>query len=327
MWKFLLILFVFTTPYTSFVYTQLQNGSEVSLEVISGGGISGQTYTINLKSFDFDIKKSDISWTLDGVLIKKGFGASTVSVSVNNQKQNLLLVSVKTPTGEVYNKSQILVAKRVSLVWEPLDSYTPDWYEGGAYLARAGAVRLYALAEISSGKSALSSSDLKYTWEVNNEIVDAYSGVGRDYMDYNTKDVQGNEIEFTVTVSSKDSKDASDAVVANLTLEPKDPEVLIYKQSPVYGILSQNALLGTIKNYDKNFTLIAEPFYFSTDPEKISKINYTWRSNGKTLANSNSFARIFKIPDNATGITEISVAVKHISKIFQDISSKVNISF
>ena len=285
----------------------------------------GDTFTATIESYSTDVDKADVSWILDKKVIKSGFGEKSVTLIMGKDFQNLL-VKVTSPEGKNFVSGVSLLEKSVSIIWEGADSYVPDWYKGKKYVARGGVVRAVAIANISDGKSYIDNKDLVFTWEINGEIQDKISGLGKSFANINVVDEYGDNVEVSVTVKPRLT---SDSISDRVNITPVDSSLMLYEKDNTYGlikkVLGSDIKINKSVNQSKEIEIIAEPFYFSVDSLKLNDMKYVWSINGKQQP-GNNFSRIFKLGDKS-GSSIISVYAEHAKKLMQDSKREIKISF
>jgi hypothetical protein len=279
----------------------------------------GEVFEISLETYAFDVDKSDITFSSDEKILSSGFGKKNINFTML-ENTKIMKIIITTPEGKSYLKTINISPKSVYLISEGLDSYVPDWYEGKKLLSPAGKARVYTVANILDGKNNLiDKKDLLYTWEMNDEILQKESGLGRDYIDVQTFDEQGGEINIKVTVSPRLS---DEKIESSIVLNPTKSQVFLYKEIDAFNTSFQNVLSGNYKLNQKDFVVVAEPFFFSTN--KTSNLVYNWTVNNQLQ--KGSFKKGFKI-GSASGLASISLQVEHVKKLFQEAATGVNISF
>jgi hypothetical protein len=154
---------------------------------------------------------------------------------------------------------------------------------------------------------------------MNDQIIQKSSGVGRDYVDIQTFDELGGQIDIKVSVSPKTEQGS---VSSNIIIKPAKSQVLMYRETGAFDVAFSNALYSDYKFNQKEFVLVAEPFFFSTD--KVSDLSYVWNVTGQK--EKSSYKRGFKIGSNA-GVANISLKLEQAKKLFQEAVTSVNISF
>ncbi len=285
----------------------------------------GETFTAKVNSLATDLNKADISWSINKKLVSKDFGQKEIKTTLPYGNQIVLLeVSVKTVSGETFYTKKTLSPKRIVLIVEAADSYVPYWYTGKAEVSRGGYAKVYAYTEIYSGQKKLRPSELVYIWSVRDEPVLSQSGPGRDTLLYKMLDEYGDNIPVSVSISPIQS---DDGVTDQTNITTKDPEVLMFLGDENGLAVSSRVISNNQKLFSKTFSIIAEPFFFSTDYTRNKNLEYSWGVNNQAQEDNSNSVRFFKLPDATSGKVNINILVKHTSRIFQDAKRSITLSF
>lgn len=286
---------------------------------------AGEVFTVSVNSLAADLSKSDISWSVNKVLVANAFGQKNIKTVMPFGTQTVLLeVTVKSVSGETFYTKKTISPKRVLLITEGGDSYVPYWYGGKSEVARGGYARIYAYTEIYSGTKRLRPSELVYTWSVRDEPSLEQSGVGKDVLTYRMLDEYGDDVPVSVTVSPINS---DEEVIEQTNINTKDGEVVVFLGDENGRQISTKAIQGGQKIQNKTFSLIAEPFFFSTDYTKNKNLDYSWKTNDSISDDNSNNVRFFKLNEGTSGNVNIEVTTKHIKRIFQEATRKIGLSF
>lgn len=307
---------------TSFFFVSAQTNTELSLKTIPSYPNPSETFTATIETYAINLDKSDVYWLINDTVVASGFGKKQITLKAPEAgKGYRLTVTAKSPGGKTYTYEKTFLSSSVSIVWEAIDSYVPDWYEGRALLPEGGKIRIFAMPNIGDGKIA--SKDIVFNWSLNNELIPQASGLGRNYLDYRISEEQGDDLNFELELSPINS---TEKIIKKFSLAPHAPELIIYKDSPLYGTLSNKAYFGTISEKEREFSLIAEPF-FSSGKQSFKDLAVVWSVNGVLTGKGDSFKKLFKIPSSSLGISTITVSFENVTKLLQDAKTTFSLSF
>lgn len=297
----------------------------VTISTIPDSPKPGEVFTIKANSLSVDLDKSDISWSINGNNAAKAFGQKEIQTTMPYGNQAILIeVSIRSVSGETFYTKKTFSPKRLILVVEAADSYVPYWYGGKAEVAKGGSAKIYAYTEIYSGNRKLRPSELVYKWSVRDEPAQSQSGPGRDTLMYRMLDEYGDSIPVSVSVSPIEN---SEEISETTNINTYNPEVLMYLGDENGDQISKTTLKNGAALSSKTFSIISEPFFFSTDYSKTKNIEYVWEVNGNTQSDSSNGVRFFKLSEGTTGAVTIESKIKHISRIFQEASSRIRLNF
>ena len=88
----------------------------------------------------------------------------------------------------------------------------------------------------------------------------------------------------------------------------------MYKNNPLYGIMYEKALNTSIELTDKELTLTAVPYFFSTKSKNGAFVGFSWAMNGQAIS-GNSDTQTFRVPEDTTGASTVSLKVENFLKI------------
>jgi hypothetical protein len=285
----------------------------------------GEVFIIKANSLSVDLGKSDISWSINGNGVGRAFGQKEIKTSMPYGNQVILIeVNIKSVSGETFYAKKTISPKRLILITEAADSYVPYWYAGKAEVARGGYAKIYAYTEIYSGNKRLKPSEMVYSWSVRDEPILEQSGVGRDTLTYRMLDEYGDNVPVSVSVSPIEN---SEEVIENTTIRTFNPEIIMFLGDESGEAVSRAAIVGQKNISSKAFSIISEPFFFSTDYTKNKNLVYIWEVNDLAQTDNSNSVRFFKLPEGTSGNVTITSKIEHVNRIFQTASSRIRLSF
>lgn len=281
-----------------------------------------QTVRVSIESYLSDMNKATITWYLDGRVVSNGIGKKSFSFQNGaTGKTTVLSVSILTNTGEYITKEFSWTPVGVTLFWEA-DTYTPPFYRGKPLLSPQARVMVVAVPDNTGGQNALSAGGLVYLWEKNGTVMSEYSGYGN-----NSFTLVGpkpyDETNVKVRVSSIDDTMGSEARVY---LPLSNPFILFYDNNPILGALYNHPVGTTLDLSKKEFSLIAEPYFFSNERGNTPTLKYTWLVNGKDVQN---YGRTITLRNEtgSKGQSDVSISMRGTKQSFQTASRGVRVNF
>ena len=326
----LLTLFVGTILITNTAYGQNleslggQSGAR-SIQTVPPHPGPHQLTTITVESFSTDLNRATISWFLNNNPVKEATGQKNFSFKTGSlgSISNILIV-VKTPGGAVIQETINISPASVDLVWEA-ESYTPPFYKGKALYQFQGNVKVVALPNIITTEGgSLEAKNMVYTWKVDGHPAGSASGYGKNFILFRG-DVPLKPATVSVEVSSTDG-----AYVAtnSTTLNPVQPGIVLYEDSPLLGILYEQALAGNIALRNTEIKITAIPYFLGVAERDGNGLIYNWLMNGqKITAGGEKSSVTFRQDKGAAGNATISLNVTNPIKVFQTIDASVNLLF
>ena len=301
-----------------------QNATDVSVTLSPENPGPNQSVTISLVSYSVDIESADIEWTKDNQSPTGGVGATTYTFTTKALGVPTNITVTIDPVGSARITKTITVKPMsVDVLWQATDSTVPPFYRGKAMPTSESEVKFVAIPDVQSTSGALiAGKSLVYDWSENYTADAADSGYGKDSytsaMDYlnPTKHIDVDVSTVTGGVVASSSIDVS----------PVDPQVLWYASSPLYGPIFDLALSGSYNVSGTDTSVYAEPYFFSPGNPTAADLTYTWTINSQPINTPATPNSIFLQKDaSSNGAAEIDLEVKNSTKLFQDITSNLNL--
>lgn len=276
---------------------------------------------IILNSYSFDVNTTELEWTVDGAAFASGLGLKKISVITGGVGEaHQIMVKATTANDGVLQAGISLAAQSVDIVWESVESYIPPFYEGKALPGEGSFVRVTALPTMSDGGAQLSPNTISYNWYINDNYIDAASGIGKQSAII-PLDILSNETDIKVRARTPSGMIAEKTV--NIYQHKTMP--MVYMYDPLLGIARNKNLSGRME-VTKNFTLSFEPYYLSTKGlETASK--YTWLLDGLPITPLGNTLLSLQPKENSTGSKKLSISVNNTKRRLQDALTELEIIF
>ncbi len=284
------------------------------------GGVS-----ISLESYSLDINAAEISWTINGKMMKKGFGEKVYSFSVGDIYTKIFVdIGIRTNDGIFIRKSLSIKPTAVDLIWETV-GFTPPFYKGRTLFSHQNSITFTAIPHITnSDNSEIGAKNLIYKWKKDGSVLDSNSGYGKNSITI-TGSIISRPIDIEVEVSTKDNDGFGHA---RSVVAPTDPTILLYEKNPIYGIQFQKTLTGNLLLNEPEVAVIAMPYFFGIKYMTSPEISYKWQINGVNIdGDVSQTTRVFRQLEGASGFAKISISIENSKKILQYASRLVTIGF
>ena len=284
-----------------------------------------QTVAITLTSYTYDLDRSKITWSVNGVDKKTEMGLKVFNAQAGkNGEKTTVKASVETPADGTKEIEAFFIPSVVDLVYESL-SYTPPFYKGKALNPNQGVVLVTAIPElINTNGGKVPAQNVIYSWKKDGSVQQDASGIGKNTFLFSGT-VPIRDVTIEVTASSLDGNIYAGKQV---TITNTTPRIIFYENSPVYGIMFNKAITSAVNMLDAEFSVQAVPYFFSAGSATATNLDYVWSMNGQTVGNQdpeNSFtARIDKV---GSGTADIGVKINNSVRIFQFTNADYNINF
>lgn len=280
--------------------------------------------TIFVESFSTNLQTSTITWSEDGKIIKSDFNETTFqTIAPEVGQKKVITMTIEKSNGSVIEKKITFAPAEVDLVYEA-ETYTPPFYKGGALFTSQSNLNFVAVPRfISEQNTLISPQNLVYKWKIDNRNIQASSGVGKNKFTYEGVLIQ-RPTNITVEVTSLDGLfQAKDVVEISL----QNPEVVVYENNPVHGIIFEKAIEGTFNMDREEISLTAQPFFFNSRDVDGFLTQYYWYTNGILGSESDLGEVTFRADSEQKGIASIQVVANRASYLLQNASTNFQLDF
>ncbi|MDB5194233.1 MAG: seg [Parcubacteria group bacterium] len=265
-----------------------------------------ETVDARLDSSSTDLDRSIITWSVNGKKVASGRGIRSITLTSGSQGADTTIdVTIVSPDG-TFNKSLTLQSASVDLLWQGA-TYAPPFYEGRTLWTDQARYTLLAIPHV-AGRTA---GNLSFKWTKDGTVLGQSSGTGQDSLIlFDT--ILG--LPQTVKVDVMTDNDTV-AASATITLTPREPELHVYEDNPLYGYRFDNDASGTFTLSDKEVTFAAFPFFFGTNTRINSNIIYSWLTNNGDAQVGNEVT--YRAPDSGAGSSSVTASAKSLTQILQ----------
>lgn len=262
--------------------------SDFTFEVSPQSPDAGETVSAEVVTFAFDRAAAAYQWYVNGALQRgdSGRGRFRFTFAAGPEgTSRIIRVDLTTPAGEVRSNSASVETASVPLYWWA-DTTVPHWYRGKALPTRGARVTVLALP---AGRNA---SDLTYQWRLNDDVMSASSGVGRQTFAARLE----FPVEERITLTVRDPAGGLAKSVA-ITVRPTQPLVGIYEMRPARGIIFERQLSSFSAPSGEPYDFAAVPFFFAR--ERATNLRYLWRLDNEAIGGEFARPWLFTVESDA----------------------------
>lgn len=301
-------------------------GIDIGIQTIPQNPKPNSTTTLRLESFNVDLDRLFITWTVDGIETAAGVGIKEIEITSGPVGSTTdVSATVLLTTGESTVKRVLISPGTVDLLWEVVDSYTPHFYKGKALPSRQSTLKVTALPQVASGEALIPPSNFKYIWEHDYSVVGSRSGFGSQSFSI----VNGmSSLRETIGVQAS-NQDGTRTASSQISIPIREPEIVVYEKDPELGKLPVAATDISVFE-GRDITLLAEPFFFSTPDKHLGNLEYEWRSPQGILRGPNNGILKTELPienPGQTGELSLGLSIEHPDLLFQTASENITINF
>ncbi len=208
-------------------------------------------------------------------------------------KKLFLLFALLTP---IYLLPTIASADgEVDLFWEA-QSYTHPFYEGLPLWGNESSVTFVAVPNLPN----ISAGSIIYRWSKNNTVLGSLSGVGKNNL--TLKDtVLSEPIQVTIDLFLENG--SSPLGSATVSLRPTSPKLLVFENSPLYGLLTNKAVTNEFNIKEDEVTFSAVPMFSLVSRRDAPAFVYTWLTNSGERRVGNSIT--YRAPEEGGGSASV----------------------
>lgn len=302
------------------------NGLEeqISLKVSPQVPEPGKPVVLTVNAYGTDISKAKITWKTDGKVVLGPGVATSLTLTMGTIGDAVTVEVIVEPfNGPAVNKKVTLIPGEVDLIWEA-EGYNPPFYKGKIFYGPEKNVKVVAIPNIydTSGKK-VNPLNLDFKWSKNNEIEGSVSGAGKNYWPFKGW-ILLKSIEVGVTVGSEGKVRGQ----SSFNLPSFFPEVRMYENSGIYGILFNRSLLGTSELKDTEQTVEVYPFSFGIQNRTDPAFRVTWQMNRKNIFSTEGKSKItVRNTENESGEAELGVKAQNINYTFDESAGRFTLKF
>ncbi|MFA6797184.1 MAG: hypothetical protein WCR40_00510 [Candidatus Paceibacterota bacterium] len=287
---------------------------------------AGDIIKLTVSSYSINLDSSKITWYVDKEIKKDETGAKELTINTQNTSESITIkVTVITPDGLKSEATKTLSLAGVDLIVEAT-SYVSPMYRGKASFTNQGIAKVVAIPDIKINGKKILPRNLVFRWKKDNIALSGSSGIGKDSLMI-TGSVPIKDINVSVEIMDSSGKTLASR---SINISPKDPKIIFYEDSPLYGVLFNKAINGTFNMGDREeLKIVAKPFFFNIDSDSGSDSKYKWSVNNKSVSTKGKTNQILLRQTNkeVSGTTSIELEINNLKRIFQFTNNSFNITF
>jgi hypothetical protein len=278
---------------------------------------------VQIEAFGLDLDSSTEVWSVNGKVVKKGYGLTAIDLTTGDiGSHTTIAITVTASDGSVVNRSIDFAPGQVDLMWQG-DTYVPPFYAGRALWSYQSQVTLLAIPHVVGASGAeLNPSTLIYKWTQDDNVLGQLSGTGKNSLTFSDS-VLSLPTQIEVDVMTDQSTVVG---TASITLTPEAPDLLVYEDNPLYGLILNNAIGDTAQLHDKEITFAALPLFSSSLKKNAPDLTYTWSTNDVNTTQKGPVAT-YRAPDTGGGSTSLHVGVVNSDNILESVDKDFLVQF
>lgn len=304
----------------------IPSGIGLDITASTDNPVPEQTVTITARSYTIDINSSTITWTINGKVVQKDVGATTLVVKAPALGQKLNINVTAVTTNGITSVGTISVSSgSVDMIIEN-NGYVPAFFKGKLPTSYQNNTNIVAIPHLADSKGVeYDPKNLIYQWKKNSMAIEDQSGYGKQSMTL-IGDVVPRTADVTVTVSTRDGNSRATGYIS---ASYGSPSLSFYFDDSLYGPLFNKAIKNNISiGSEKETSIIAVPFGFNKPTTGIGDLALSWMINGienVDLAKNESIT--LRAPNDTAGLSNVELRIRNTKKILQGANLGFKASF
>ncbi len=254
----------------------------------------------------YDPTLARFTWLVDDEEVASGIGRTTASLVAPALGEASV---VRVIVNDEERASPLTIRPtRVTIEWEGI-AERPPLYVGRPLFSGQGFVRAVAVPElVSSNGVPIPGNQIRYTWSQNgNRIRGPEFGASSIVVEpifYNRP--------FSLTV---EATGGGLTAAHTVVLQAADPDIVVYEQSPLLGLLDHRAVEGTYDFAASEVSFIAHALHTT------SGLTYRWSLNGEPIiiAEGDPRVAVFKKTGAGAGAYTVGIEVGNPSSFLEEV--------
>jgi hypothetical protein len=252
--------------------------------------------TIEAQGVGSFLGDADIAWQENGATALEGVGARDFTFTTGPLgSKTTVHVTITSQTEGTFTQDFTFIPSNVSLVWEA-DTTVPPFYAGHALYSAGSQLKVVAFPTVVSGGSRVAASSLSYQWTVDGTPLTGQSGLGKNVISF-----QGNQLQASESVSVDVYWGGARVGTAQLNIPAQNPELLLYADDPLRGVLWDEALPAAVSLTSKELSVEAVPYFFSNQSARAGALAFSWTLNGQDTTGPSAAEGILTLRQTGAG--------------------------
>jgi hypothetical protein len=308
---------MFLAPF--FMFAQIGQNFSIAITPTNPG--PNETVNFSLSAYEFNIDLAGIVWNVDGKPVKSGVGQTSFSMTSPLNGKSATISAVVTPVGgSALTNSVTISPADMDVLYEVIDGYVPPFYRGKTLPIKQSQIKVVAVPHVKTVSGSYARpEDFVYTWRKDGQNVPSQSGIARDSL------IFANQILDKDNVVSVSATNGSKTVGSNLTLKMSEPEIIFYEEYSIEGVQYQRALSNVSDLKKPRLTVVAEPYFLSSDFKTNQNIIMGWQVNGVKADNKFKQSITLNTLDRV-GLVTLTASYNDTKKLFREITNSMKIT-
>jgi hypothetical protein len=184
-------------------------------------------------------------------------------------------------------------------------------------------IRILAIPHFVGASGAIPVSGISFTWKLNGAVQSAQSGIGESSAVFPAAVLYDTD---NIPVDAQ-TPDGSISGEATLSIRTGAPELVLYEDSPLFGIMYHQALGQSDVAGESETTFAAVPYFAGATSANDSGLAYSWTVNGSAVATDAQDPSEITVYAKSAGVAGIQLNISKPSDPFFGANGSWAISF
>ncbi len=241
---------------------------------------SGEKVHLTAQSNINDLSTALLTWTVNGKKFSSGIGLTQIDVTAGNLGESTQ-VTLDANIDPYKATAHIAITPTdVDILYES-DSFIPPGYRGRALPSAGTNVRVQAVTRfVRPNGSLVPPESILYVWKRNDAVLADISGFGKSSALISAPQLFSTDV---ISLEARTS-DNSFSGVASVSYPSIEPQLLLYEDHPLFGLMMHRALSTQTFIPESEMTFDVMPYFAQAAGVADPSLHYVWRVNGKDVA-------------------------------------------
>jgi hypothetical protein len=267
-----------------------------------------------------------VTWKLNNKTMQTGVGSRIFSFTTGALGQpSVVDVTIDSAVQGIISREFTFLPSAVNLIWEA-DTTVPPFYRGKALYSAGSDVKVVAFPTVILSGGRVPASQLSFQWTENGTAVPDQSGTGQTVFQ-----ATGSQFQTGENISVDVYLGATRVGTASITIPASDPQLVLYVDDPLRGVLYDSALQNGVVLSVPEFTVDAVPYFFSNASKNAGLLQYAWTINGADTTGPDSQNGILTLRQtgSSAGLAALGVSLQNTdpNSLVQNAATQLQIAF
>jgi len=285
-----------------------------------------EVITVTVVSYAIDIDSANITWYVNGSVLKKGVGLTSVTTKAPKLGKTLSVdVLAVTPGGQEHTQTLTIKSGGIDFIIES-SGYVPPFFLGKISPVYQNSVKIVAIPHLANSSGVeYDPTTLVYKWEKESgTVLQDQSGYGKSSIEL-VGNIVPRPYTLTVTVTTKDG---SGFAKGKMFVSPQTAKLAFYVNDLLYGPLFNLAMEKSVRlGSQKEMSIMAIPYGFDNVLSAINQPTFNWSVNNSSQAGLTSNMIVLRAKENSSGSANINLSMENQKNILQSAAAGFSVIF